>query len=263
MLANTWVEYSPSGHGLHQFFVVPEGFVFDAEEYYVNNRKVKMENYFPGSTNRFMTVTGNVYRKGTMEVTAEELQLFLDTFMKRPEAQKVIVELPEGGSVLTDAEVMFKAARAENGQKFMDLYLGNWEQYEYPSHSEADLAFCAMLAFFSRGDMSQMDHIYRDSSLYSDKWDARRGESTYGVRTMTRAINSCASFYEKGYRADAAKDFAADETGTLPDPEDESADDETVFRQQAIDALLSGECKLRIPAAGKAPAQEHLCPHLV
>ena len=235
MLPNTWVEYSPSGHGLHQFFIVPDGFVFNSEEYYINNRRVKMENYFPGSTNRFMTVTGNVYREGTMEVTAEALQLFEDTFMKRPEAQKVIVDLPEGGSILTDAEVLHKAARAENGQKFMDLYLGNWESYDYPSHSEADLAFCAMLAFFCRGDMVQMDRIYRESGLFSDKWDARRGESTYGVRTMTRAINSCAAFYEKGYHANAAEDFAADES-------DESADDETVSRQQAIDALLAGEC---------------------
>ena len=233
MLPNTWVEYSPSGHGLHQFFTVPDEFVFDSEKYYINNRKVKMENYFPDTTNRFMTVTGNVYREGTMEVSAAALQLFEDTFMKRPEAQKV--ELPEGGSILTDAEVLHKATRAENGQKFMDLYSGNWENYDYPSHSEADLAFCAILAFFCRGDMAQMDRIYRKSGLFSDKWDARRGESTYGARTMTRAINSCVAFYEKDYHADAAEDFDADEGN-------ESGDDETVFRQQAIDALLAGEC---------------------
>lgn len=237
MLPGAWVEYSPSGHGLHLFFIVPEGFVFNVETYYVNNRKVHMENYFPGYTNRFLTVTGNVYREGTLEVSADALLLFQDTFMKRPESSKLNVELPEGGSVLTDAEVLFKAARAENGQKFMDLYLGNWEGHGFPSHSEADLALCSMLAFYCRGDGVQTDRIYRESALMTDKWDERRGKTTYGALTIAKAVNGCKAFYEPDYHPDAAEEFAADDE-EIPD----EADAETLSRQQTIDALLAEKC---------------------
>ena len=241
MLPQAWVEYSPSCHGLHLFFLVPEGFVFDTDEYYINNRKVHMENYFPGCTNRFMTVTGHVFRKGTMIVTAEELQCFQDAFMRRPESRKLTVTLPEGGTILTDDEVIYRAARAENGQKFMDLYRGNWEDCgdDDWSQSEADLSLCSTLAFYCRGDMKQMDRIFRESGLMRDKWDERRGESTYGVRTMTRAINGCTAFYEKGYYASAEEDFA-EPVPVLPcEPLEDAEADDTFARQQAIDALLA------------------------
>ena len=84
LLPEAWAEISPSGTGLHLYFLIPEGYVFDSDLYYVNNRKVGMENYFPGCSNRFITVTGNIFRKGSLAVSAEQLRLFQDTFMKRP-----------------------------------------------------------------------------------------------------------------------------------------------------------------------------------
>lgn len=59
-----YVEKSPSGKGLRGFFCVPEDYVYDKTVYYINNRSKGLEVYMPGATNRFVTVTGDVYRTG-------------------------------------------------------------------------------------------------------------------------------------------------------------------------------------------------------
>ncbi|MBO5320025.1 MAG: DUF927 domain-containing protein [Ruminococcus sp.] len=245
MLPGAFAEKSPSGTGLHLMFLLPEDFSFDKSRYYINNRSVHMEFYIPGSTNRFLTVTGNVYRSGDMNVTAKQLYAVLDRFMQRTETVLAPSIVPEGGSILTDAEVMKKAAEAENRDRFMQLYLGNWEEYFAAdanahtdrSHSEADLALCHTLAFYCRGDMEQMDRLFRKSGLMRDKWDRPQSGSTYGILTMKKAISGCTSFYGLEDKAAAAEDFndisADNQNSFLPvcvdscDTADDGTDDDT------------------------------------
>ncbi len=135
---------------MHLFFLVPDGFVFDKDEYYINNRKLGIEVYFADTTNRFLTVTGNRVNTSRLfidksvadgaetedgaefagHVSAEALQEFLDLFMKRPEAKLAEVHLPEGGSILTDEEVLNKAKSGKNGDRFSLLYEGDWLRLE-------------------------------------------------------------------------------------------------------------------------------------
>ena len=65
---DAYVEYSPSHMGLHLFFTVPEGFVFDRNRYFINNRNVGVEIYLPNATKHFITVTADVARAGNMAV---------------------------------------------------------------------------------------------------------------------------------------------------------------------------------------------------
>ena len=61
--------------------------------------------------------------------------------------------------------------------------------------SAADMALCSHLAFWCAGDASRMDRIFRRSGLMRDKWDSRRGGTTYGAQTIERAIEGCTEFY--------------------------------------------------------------------
>ena len=71
-----YMEHSPSGKGLHIFFKAT-GFNFDKTKYYINNRKLGVEVYVAGATNRFVTVTGNVFADGDIPEKSNELQMIL------------------------------------------------------------------------------------------------------------------------------------------------------------------------------------------
>src|SRR3970282_1539478 len=51
---------------------------------------------------------------------------------------------------LSDADLIKKATEAANGDRFCQLWKGNFS--EYASQSEADLALCSMLAFWTARD---------------------------------------------------------------------------------------------------------------
>src|SRR5699024_4425622 len=72
---------------------------------------------------------------------------------------------------------------------------GGWEQ-DYDSQSEADMAMANILAFWTAKNYMQMDRIFRDSSLMRDKWDEKRGKTTYGQATLNKAINETSNIYE-------------------------------------------------------------------
>ena len=91
-------------------------------------------------------------------------------------------------------EIIEKALNSANGAKFEKLFKGDFSGY--PSQSEADMAFCNLLAFWCGGDAEKMDEIYRNSGLMRDKWDRKQSGSTYGALTIQKAISHCQEFYQ-------------------------------------------------------------------
>lgn len=107
---------------------------------------------------------------------------------------------------LTDEELIEKAKTAKNGDKFARLWAGDTNDYK-GDDSRADAAFCTMLAFWTDKDRQRMDRIFRSSGLMRSKWDERRGEKTYGNRTIEEACHLVQETYRgKRYlsRCDAA-----------------------------------------------------------
>jgi hypothetical protein len=95
---------------------------------------------------------------------------------------------------LEDRDIIERASRARNGDTFRRLYEGDWSAY--PSHSEADLALCNTLAFWTGRDGAAMDRIFRSSGLMRPKWDERHfGPRTYGQETIAKASAACANTY--------------------------------------------------------------------
>lgn len=60
------------------------------------------------------------------------------------------------------------------------------------------MALCSLLAFWTGGDPQQMDRLFRDSDLMRPKWDEQHyaDGSTYGEKTIERAIAGTSEFYE-------------------------------------------------------------------
>lgn len=82
------------------------------------------------------------------------------------------------------------------------MHAGSWQGY-YNSHSEADLSFCNLLAFWFGADVERMDRIFRSSGLMRPKWDERRGAKTYGRWTLERAVSDCQEVYSPTSAQDA------------------------------------------------------------
>jgi primase-polymerase (primpol)-like protein len=79
----------------------------------------------------------------------------------------------------TVKEKMFKAS---NAQKIRALWNGDTSMHR-GDHSAADQALCSHLAFYSNGDYSTVDALFRQSGLYRPKWDRPLGNTTYAGKT--------------------------------------------------------------------------------
>lgn len=182
---NSYTEYSPSGEGVRIIFRA-DGFKYDKEKYYINNHKIGLEIYVSGSTNKYVTLTGNVIRNVPIAERGDKLSAVLEKYMKKPTVKKTDKPM-ECRSYLSDGEVIEKAINAKNGAKFSELWSGNYDK----SHSEADLALCSMLAFWSGGDVAQIDRLFRQSGLYRKKWERK----DYRGETIKKAVAGCTETY--------------------------------------------------------------------
>lgn len=144
---DTYAELSPSGKGLHIIMKgrLPQG-----------RRRGSVEIY---SSQRFMTMTGNVYNSRHIE----NCQNKLDTLFNSLGKSDKIIQLADEQQHYSDTELFEIAYNAENGQKFYDLYNGHWQDY-YGSQSEADHALINILSYFSR-NQEQIARMFRASAL--------------------------------------------------------------------------------------------------
>jgi len=90
-------------------------------------------------------------------------------------------------------DIVRTACNAKNGSLFKALYSGDFSAYS--SQSEADMAFCNMLAFWCGCDTDKMDSIFRQSGLMRDKWDRKQSGTTYGIITLQKAVSGCTQTY--------------------------------------------------------------------
>jgi putative DNA primase/helicase len=156
------------------------------------NRKGRFEAYDRG---RYFTVTGK-HLAGTpqaIESRQEELQNVVRRVFGEPSTNghRESVAVPESvENELSDDEIIRKALSAANGERFSRLWSG--DTTGYGSQSEADLALCGMLAFWTGGSATRIDSLFRQSGLYRKKWD----RDDYRNRTVTEALSGKTEFYQ-------------------------------------------------------------------
>lgn len=196
---NSYTEFSPSGTGVHIFFKA-SGLTYDKSRYYINNRKIGLEVYVTGMTNRFVTLTGNAIRECCVEERSDEIMNVLKKYMVKPVSTKT-QKATAPGSYLSDESIISKAMASKQGEKFRALWNGTI--LEGKSHSEADQALCTMLAFWCGGDTAQMDRLFRQSGLYREKWE----REDYRTTTLGNAVAMTTEFYKPIAMDGASDDF--------------------------------------------------------
>jgi putative DNA primase/helicase len=180
----SYAEYSVSGKGIHVICKgrLPEG----------GRRRGPVEMY---DETRYFIVTGNAcseYRE--LADCTERIKPLHEKYIGG-QAPTTGVALPSELPLnLSESEVIRLAEGSKQGGIFRDLYAGSYESY-YTSQSEADLALCNMLAFWTRRDEALMESIFRKSGLMREKWDRRVGKGTYGGNTIRKAARECAQVY--------------------------------------------------------------------
>lgn len=177
---DSYTEISPSGSGVHIIVqgTLPQGL----------RRKGHIEMYDKA---RFFCMTGNHLPGTSTDVKPRQAELerlharvFAIPAVDRKVAATKILHAPNRFE--TDEAILSKAIQAKNGPKFTKLWSGCWHD-DYPSQSEADLAFCCQLAYWAGGDAVQIDRLFRQSGLFRDKW-VHGTDRTYGHRTIQKAI---------------------------------------------------------------------------
>ena len=182
----TYAETSQSGNGTH--FICKGKLPGDD----FNNHNDHIEMYAGA---RYFCMTGNLCGE-FVDITdcTETVKPFYERYKTKKEKPES-APLPPPAPVSMDTHsIIEKACSSANGDKFRKLYEGDVSDYK--SSSEADLAFCNMLAFWCGGDIEKMDSIYRSSGLMREKWDRKQTGSTYGRLTLQKAVKECQAFYD-------------------------------------------------------------------
>lgn len=197
----SYIEFSPSGNGLRIFTFLPNSIAYDNSIYKMKTKEVEV--YVAGFTNRFVTVTGDIYQEGDIVEESDGLLWLLEKYLKREKQIKSSTQ--DFKSYLSDEQILEKASKASNKEKFLNLWSGDIKSY--PSSSEADLALTSILAFYAGGSFEQVDRLFRKSKLFRAKWDENRGGKTYGEMTIEKAINSLKETYMPIQRTDPNLEF--------------------------------------------------------
>lgn len=177
---NSYTEITPSGGGLRIFALgklPPKG------------RKKTELGFEVYDCGRFLSVTGNhldntpltIEQRNTEIITIH--QKIFGAQSEQPETRLITQPVSLG-----DIELLSIIMQSKQGPKFSKLWAGKWNP-DYPSQSEADLALCSILAFFTGNDVPRMSQLFRQSGLYRDKWDKPHNgnKETYGEMTINLA----------------------------------------------------------------------------
>lgn len=163
----TYTEISQSGTGLHA--------IGCGEIPTVDGKGCKKGNFEMYSSARYFAITGNVYPdfpKTICEIPNEALAALYNKYLLDiPSATKPATRSEfksRNNLFLGDEEILVMCEHSKNSSKFTRLWAG--QTSPYPSQSEAELALCCILAFYTK-DKFQLQRLLTHSGLYRKKMD--------------------------------------------------------------------------------------------
>lgn len=195
---NQFVEVSQSGTGIH---ILALGEIRKNSK----NSALNVEIY---NDERFCALTGNALIASEMHEDPTAIKYIYDKY-KTPERSWEAHTRPRMVCSKSDEWILDKAMR--RGGQFPLLYVGEWQFAGYPSQSEADLALCTDLAFWTDRDESAIERIFRSSGLYREKFE----REDYRRKTISRAISQVSESYSEWRARKAREEEGRGERGVL------------------------------------------------
>ena len=143
---------------------------------------------------RYFTVTG--MGKGDIGDGQAVIDWLVQEHLSEPQRPTHATDRePSATENLNAGEVIGSIRASRQSAKFEALMQGNTTGYG--SQSEADLALCSVIAFWSQST-AVIDTIFRTSGLMRAKWDKkhRADGSTYGQMTIKEALSGKRETYQ-------------------------------------------------------------------
>ena len=179
-LGDTYCEFSPSRTGVH-FFVKAN----PHQSIKFSEGGLEIYTGVPDSA-RYLTITGDICNSspeaagiGDATVEVEEMVLTLLEWRQKRQENKsagyVGTSAQDRTAIATSHKSLEEridiAFQAANGAEIKRLYEG--DHSGYASRSEADMALCRYLAFYSEGNALLLKSLMERSALARDKWRAK------------------------------------------------------------------------------------------
>lgn len=170
--SKSYTEYSPSGKGVRIILTVPDGFKYDKARYYINNQKKGLEVYVSGSTQKFVTITGNKISGDTIQDGESPLRYVCDKYMERA-TQKPKTK-PQRKPA-TYRATMTGDYWLDMGMK-KDPCLSDYWSGKFPmeNESEKDAALLARLLYWCNGDTEKAISAFKQSPFAAGKDEEHR-----------------------------------------------------------------------------------------
>lgn len=208
---NSYTEVSPSHNGLHILCKLNCPLTLFGEARHVKLYDSSCEIYENG---RYFTFTGNVFgdEKNIRDCTETLKSIYplfwhkqQNTTVEANDNWKYVPENKPESFSESDSDLLDKMFNSQHGLEIKRLYEGDITGYN--SQSEADLALCNHLAFWTAKDQYRIDSLFRQSGLMRPKWNEQHSQNqTYGQMTIAKAINSAServqfASQDKSYQA--------------------------------------------------------------
>ena len=172
---DSYTELSPSGRGLHIIIrgKLPPG----------RRRRGRIEVYDQA---RYFTMTGDsLGPPRPIALRDIELEVFFEAYLADAPPTRTSPPPPApapSGDPMPDRDVLLRMLSCAAGPRIRRLWRG--DTTGYGSASEADLALVSHLLWWCKGNLDQVDRLFRMSGLYREKWD----RTDYRERTLNVAM---------------------------------------------------------------------------
>lgn len=150
---DSYSEVSPSGKGLH---IIIHGKVSQ------NRVRPGVEIYTAG---HYMTMTFNAFQNKPIKDNQPLLTQLWEQLT--PKKENLVLEVRESEQLYSDLDIYEQCARGKNGELFLQLWQGKWEEtgrYEVQKQSAADFALVNIIGFYSR-NVEQIKRMFLSSGL--------------------------------------------------------------------------------------------------